>query len=141
MPQLVFGSVHADANLNLVQIFVIVCLHVKLFFVWCKCTIKFNQNIPLLILSAFSFSYEGQLGFQLLQHLFKLVEHPHTLVHVAQHSLPLFPYPSALSYCPVNLLLFIFPLPILLISFSPFFILSLPLYTLPALCVSLTASS
>lgn len=45
MPQLVFGSVHA--NLHLVQIFVIVCLYVKLFFVWCKCTIKFNQNIPL----------------------------------------------------------------------------------------------
>lgn len=101
MPVPVFSLVHADANLHLVQIFVIVCLYVKLFFVWCKCTIKFNQNIPLLILSTCSFSYQGQLGFQLLQHLFKLVEHPHTLVHVAQHSLPSFSLPvcSVLLSC------------------------------------------
>lgn len=48
--------------------------------------------------------------------------HPYTLLHTAQHSLPCLYLLSALSYCLVTLLLFIFPFPILLISFSRVFI-------------------
>lgn len=57
-------------------------------------------------------------------------------MHSAQHSLPSFSHLSAGFYCPVTLLLFIFLLPILLISFSPFFICSTSLSFPLSVCLS-----